>query len=89
MHADANTLPTEDTSNDVTLISSSETDGKTKLVFSRKRMTCDSDDRELTVSTCMLMTYVRNNDTLLPTTYLTIVDGHSQADLRLRISRSS
>lgn len=49
MSADSNSLPTQDTSQDVNLISATEQDGRTTVVFTRKVNTCDENDRQLKV----------------------------------------
>lgn len=51
MMADSNSLPKQDTSEDVKLISATERDGKTTVIFKRKLNTCDENDRQLKVHT--------------------------------------
>ncbi|XP_067939715.1 DBH-like monooxygenase protein 2 homolog [Watersipora subatra] len=56
MYAASNTLPTEDTSQDVTLISASEANGVTRVQFRRKLDTCDkAGDNIITTSTTRLL----------------------------------
>ncbi|XP_067938800.1 DBH-like monooxygenase protein 1 homolog [Watersipora subatra] len=63
MYATGNTLPTEDTLKDVTLISASEANGVTKVEFRRKLDTCDeSGDNIITSSTTHLIYAYRTSD---------------------------
>ena len=50
MYAEYNSLPHIDGSNDIKLLSGSESAGKTTITFSRKLVTCDAKDRDIKVS---------------------------------------
>lgn len=49
MMAEGNSLPSQDTSEDVTLVSAKESNGKTMVTFKRKLNTCDGRDLPLKV----------------------------------------
>lgn len=51
-HATSNTFPELDEQNDITLLEASEVDGKTKITFLRKLISCDKsgEDWKITVS---------------------------------------
>lgn len=49
MHADKNSLPLVDTTNDLALLSASESNGITTITYKRKIATCDDEDNTITV----------------------------------------
>lgn len=55
MHASSNSFPSTDASNDLELLSSSETDGITTISYKRRIATCDDDDNIIKTSTTRLI----------------------------------